>query len=199
MCPLSKGALMNIRNVYIILGLSAILLWAAPAWAENFNIDPQNSVVTFKMDNLEGYTTGAFGLSNGTVELSEDRSKLTALSFDVDVASVNTESALRDGNLRGPIFFDVAKFPTAKFVATTIDNGKISGDLTLKSVTKPVSLNYTIKDAAAAFGKTMVTLKIQGTIKRSDFGITFNRTLEKGTLLLGDAVEVAGQLMGTLK
>ena len=182
---------MNIRRTYIILGLSAALLWTSPAWAGIFNIDPQNSAVTFKMDNLEGFTAGTFGLSGGTAELNDDRSKLTALSFDIDVASVNTENSLRDGNLRGPLFFDVNKFPTAKFVATSIDNEKISGNLTLKGVTKPVSLDYSIKNIDTAPGKPTITLEISGAIKRKDFGIDFNRMLENNKALLGDTVNVA--------
>lgn len=176
---------MKTYTAYITLGLTAMLLWITPVRAANFNIDPQNSVVVFKMDNLEGYTAGAFGLSGGTVELSEDSSKVTALSFDVDVASVNTESALRDDTLRGPLFFDVAKFPAAKYTATASENGKVSGNLTLKGVTKPVVLDYVVKDKV---------VELRGAIKRKDFGIDLNRLLEKNKALLGDTVEVAIQL-----
>lgn len=181
------------------LGLSAMLLWISPVWAGSFKVDPQNSAVNFKMDNLEGFTAGALGISGGVIELNEDRSKLTALSLDVDAASINTENTLRDNTLRGSIFLDVAKFPKARFTAISIDNDKISGNLTIKDITKPVSLDYSVKNIDASSGKTVVTLEFHGVIKRTNFGIDFNRILENNKALLGDTVEIAGQLTGTLQ
>jgi polyisoprenoid-binding protein YceI len=168
------------------------------ASAATYDIDPAHSSFNFKVRHLTvSNVTGTFGKVKGRVEI-DDR-EITALKVEVtlDASSIDTGNAMRDEHLRGPDFFDVAKYPTLIFVSrkiSRIDANKIqvTGDLTIRGVTKEVTVDVEgptpdIKDPGGKMrrGATGTTK-----INRKDFGITWNRTLDSGGLVVGDEVNI---------
>ncbi|MHA6204543.1 YceI family protein [Dyella soli] len=133
-----------------------------------------------------------------TAAISYDASKLPASKFDVevDLASVKTGDSDRDGALPGPDFFNVAKFPKAHFVTTGFrQNGAqviADGNLTLRGVTKPVSLNVTFKPQGAG-----ATLDVTGSVKRLDFGVGTGDYAD--TSVIGADVKINAHLVLTAK
>lgn len=137
---------------------------------------------------------GNFADFDGTIEVAEDPtdSKVTA---EIRMVSVTTDDETRDGHLRTNDFFDVEHYPTMTFSSTRIepngDQWKLTGGLTLRGVTKPVTLdlefNGGFKDAY--FGSRL-GFSASGEINRQDFGVSFNRTLDGGGVVVGDKVRI---------
>ncbi len=167
--------------------------------SSTYAIDPAHSSFNFKVRHLTvSNVTGTFGKVKGIAEI-DDR-EITALRVEVtlDASSIDTGHAKRDEHLRGPDFFDVAKYPTLMFVSrkiSRIDANKIqvTGELTIRDVTKEVTVDVEgptpeIKDPGGKMrrGATGTTK-----INRKDFGITWNRTLDTGGLVVGDEVNIS--------
>lgn len=170
---------------------------AAASQATDYTIDEAHSSVTFKIKHLSISTViGRFGKFSGTV--SVDPANLSSLktSATIEVASVDTSEPKRDEHLRSPEFFDATKYPQMTFVSKEVkvvsaNRLTIAGDLTLHGVTKPVVLDTefdgTIKDP---WGSQRVAFIASTTINRKDFGMTFNKTLDSGGLMLGEEVRI---------
>ena len=167
--------------------------------AATYDIDPAHSSFNFKIRHLTvTNVTGTFGKVKGTAEI-EDRD-ITGLKVEVilDASSINTGHVKRDEHLRGPDFFDVAKYPTLTFVSkkiSRIDANKIqvTGDLTIRGITKEVTVDVEgptleIKDPG---GKMRRGAAGTAKINRKDFGITWNRTLDTGGVVVGDEVNIS--------
>jgi polyisoprenoid-binding protein YceI len=152
----------------------AILLLAlalpCAAAATDYTVQPAASTLGFSGTFQGESFDGRFG--QWTAAISYDDANLASSKFDVEVtlASVKTGDSDRDGALPGPDFFDTAKFPKAHFVTTGLRrNGTqviANGNLTLRGVTKPVSLTVTFKPQGSG-----ATLEVSGTVKRLDFGV----------------------------
>ena len=117
------------------------------------------------------------------------------VASDAEVASIDTGNADRDEHLRSPDFFDVAKFPKLEFRSTGITKTSagyaIRGDLTIHGVTRPVTLDATLSEALTnPWGKQVRAARVMGKIKRQDFGLTWNKTLDQGGMLVGDEVAI---------
>ncbi len=133
-----------------------------------------------------------------------DEKDLTKSTIEVTIAanSIDTEQADRDKHLKSPDFFDVAKFPSISFKSTKLIKAgkgkyKVTGDLTIRGIAKPVTLDVTISEPVAnPWGKTIRGIEATGKISRHDFGIDWNKTLDKGGLLVGDEVklDIQGEL-----
>lgn len=154
------------------LAAPLLLAFALPglAGATDYTVQPANSKLGFASTFQGQAFNGTFG--KWTANISYDPAKVATSKFDVDVdlASVKTGDNDRDGALPGADFFNVAKFPKAHFVTTGFrQNGAevvADGNLTLRGVTKPVSLNVTFKSQGAG-----ATLDVSGTVKRLEFGV----------------------------
>ncbi len=152
--------------------LAMLLALALPvaASAADYTVQPAASTLGFS-DTFQGETfNGHF--DRWTAAISYDAANLASSRFDVDVdlASAKTGDSDRDGALPGADFFDVAKFPKAHFVTTGFrQNGTqviADGQLTLRGVTRPVSLQVTFKPQGSG-----ATLDVAGSVKRLDFGV----------------------------
>lgn len=152
--------------------LAMLLALALPfaASAADYTVQPAGSTLGFS-DTFQGETfNGHFG--RWTAAISYDAANLTSSKFDVDVdlASAKTGDSDRDGALPGADFFDVAKFPKAHFVTTGFRQSGAQviadGQLTLRGVTRPVSLQVMFKPQGNG-----ATLDVAGTVKRLDFGV----------------------------
>lgn len=184
------------------LAIFAFLFVTAAAQAEttDWAIDPAHSQPSFSVPHMMvSEVEGRFKEVKGTVKLDEkDLTKSTA-EITIPVASLETDNADRDKHLKSPDFFDVAKFPNITFKSKKIVKAgtgyKISGDLTVHGVTKPVTLDGVISEAVKnPMGKMVRALKATGKVSRKEFGLTWNKNLDKGGVLVGDEVTMIMRL-----
>lgn len=179
--------------------VSALLLaFAFPAFSMvNYKIDTGHSEVGFKVKHLVVSTVpGKFKEFEGQFKFDDKTGKVEDLQIKIKTASIDTNEPKRDEHLRGKDFFEVEKFPTIEFKSTKVDvAGKkptsIKGDLTIRGVTKPVTLkvkyNGSVKDP---WGNTKVGFEASTKINREDFGLTWNKALETGGVVVGKDVEI---------
>jgi polyisoprenoid-binding protein YceI len=159
-----------------------------------WTVDQAHSEVSFRVRHLTGRVRGHF--KDYSTTLMADPAQLTSgnVTVEVKTASVNTENEKRDAHLRSPDFFDVEKFPAMTFKSTKVEaSGKdlaISGDLTIKGVTKPVVLKGTFNGKVTdPWGKERLGFEVSTTIDRRDFGLVWNKLVE-GSSLVGDEVTI---------
>lgn len=160
-----------------------------------WNVDAAHSSVGFVARHLMvTKVRGRFASFNGAVTVSEDPLK-SKVEATVDMASVTTGDAGRDGHLQNADFFEAEKYPTMKFVSTDIvANGSdyvLKGDLTIKAVTKPVAFELEFDGVAVdPWNNTKAGFSAETEINRKDFGLDFNVALEAGGVLVGEKVKV---------
>lgn len=161
-----------------------------------WNIDASHTNVDFAVKHMAISTVrGSFKVFSATGE-TNDAGFPIALLMEIDAASVNTNNEQRDGHLKSPDFFDVAASPTITFVATKITGAPselvIVGDLTIRGVTKSVTLTGEISDETKdPWGLQRRSLEVTGKIKRSEFGLVWNQALEMGGVLVSDDVKLS--------
>ena len=183
-------------KLFRVLGVVAAFALAAgtlPAKAaDKLDIDPAHTNIAFMIDHL-GYsmTLGRFGEFD--IALAFDQSQVANSKLDVTVMtdSLSTFHEKRDEHLRSPDFFNTAEFPEMTFTSTAIEQtgdntGRVTGDLTLLGVTRPVTLDVTFNKAAPhPFNNKMtVGFSARGMLKRSDFGMSY------GLPAVGDEVQL---------
>jgi polyisoprenoid-binding protein YceI len=159
-----------------------------------WNIDPTHSDLAFSVKHM-GFSTvrGRFGTVSGTVTL-DATDRVTNADIDVDVSSVDTGMEQRDGHLKGADFFDVGNHPTARFVLTQVtqdNDGALTatGDLTMRGVTRPVTLTGTTgAPATDPFGNRRIGASLTAKLPRKEWGLTWNVALEKGGWLVSEDV-----------
>jgi polyisoprenoid-binding protein YceI len=180
-------------------------LWIpASASATTWELDPSHSGIEFSVRHMMVSTVkGRFEKVKGTVELDEKDVTKSTVEVTIDLGSVNTNEPKRDAHLKSPDFFDVAKFPTAIFKSTKVQKAgknklKVTGDLTLHGVTKPVVLEVEGPTDAfkTPFGTTVRGVHATGKIDRKDFEISWNKALDNGGMVVGN--EVSLELNGEL-
>lgn len=181
-----------------LLGIVSAALIAAPAsaLAADFDIDTSHTQVMFAVKHMMVSTVrGEFAKASGTLSYDAKNPGATVMDVTIDVGTINTRDAKRDGHLKSPDFFDAEKFPTATFKSTKVVAAgpgklKVTGDLTLKGVTKPVTLDVVgpTAETKSPWGQTVIAASATGRINRKDFGMTWNKTLDGGGLLVSDAI-----------
>ncbi len=160
-----------------------------------YSIDPVHTNVEFSVRHLMISTVnGRFADVTGTVELPERGQP--SMDVTIRTASIDTRSAQRDEHLRSPDFFEVEKYPELRFVSTAAerqsDGWKVTGNLTLKGVTKPVTLTVTEEGAATdPWGNQKAAYSAIGKFNRSEFGLNWNAALEAGGVLVSDEVKLS--------
>jgi len=172
--------------------LSALLIsFSSYAAAATYEIDNSHSSVGFKVTHFVSVVKGNFESFKGTVEFDEANLATSSTSVSIDAKTVNTSNAKRDEHLRNPDFFDVEKYPQITFASTKVENGKITGNLTMHGVTKEVVLDFTFNGTANdPWGGERAGFSATTEIDRKDFGITFNKALDNGGLMLGEKVKI---------
>lgn len=181
-----------------LLLLTTILIFSN-TFAKTYEVNGQHSFVNFELDYMKvSEVKGTFDRFEGAFEWDAKASKLSEVEFQIFVKSINTRDKKRDNHLRRKDFFHVKKFPVMNFVGKEVHYKKgvpisISGDLTLKDITK----THTFKiDWKGEFpdpvdkNKKSLFFKAETNINRTDFGITWNRALDQGGWIVGDDVEV---------
>lgn len=169
----------------------------APAWAEphTYQIDADHTNVGFSVRHMFTNLHGTFDTVSGSFELDPTTGAVTGAKGVAETKSVDTRNQKRDDHLRSPDFFDAQKFPALTFtgkVFKTVDGGTdITGDLTMRGVTKTVTFKTKFLGAAKdPFGNTRASLSATTRVNRKDFGIDFNKVLDNGGLLIGDDVDL---------
>jgi polyisoprenoid-binding protein YceI len=181
----------------------ALLLLGAVAHAESWTFDPAHSRVGFSVTHMMvSSVEGRFHDVKATIDLDDGNLTKSTIELTIAASSIDTENADRDKHLKSPDFFDVAKFPNLTFKSTKItaagkNKFKVTGDLTIRDQTKPVTLDVTLSDAIAnPWGKMVRGVQATGKLNRHDFGLNWNKTLDKGGVLVSDEVklEINGEL-----
>ncbi|MBC7721866.1 MAG: YceI family protein [Pedobacter sp.] len=163
-----------------------------------YKIDEMHSDITFKVKHLMISTvTGSFANFDANLEAEQEDFSDAKISFNADIASITTGNEQRDGHLKGEDFFDAAKYPTLSFLSTSFsktdnDNGyELTGDLTIKGVTKPITLAVEYGGTMTDFyGQFKAGFDISGKISRSEFGLTWSAVTEAGGVVVSDDVKL---------
>lgn len=169
----------------IALTSACALAFAPPSTALDktpsgqYVLDASHTSVIFNLSHLGfSHYFGRFNTVEGTLEFNATAPEKSTLAVSIDIASIDTNNAELEGKLKSPEWFDATKFPKATFTSTKIEKltdgtGKLTGNLTLHGVTKPVLLDVTFNGAGTnPFSATQALgFSAHGTIKRSDFGI----------------------------
>lgn len=185
------------KKLFAFLVLSAFTGSILTARAdETYKIDPVHSSINFKVRHFFSYVTGNFQKFEGTIQVDSAHPEKSSVTATIETASVNTENAKRDEDLRSADFFDVTKYPTITFKSKSVkqtgaDSGDILGDLTMHGVTKEITLHVKFLGKGKGMGgKAISGWEVKpDPIKRSDYGLNWNKVIE-GTSVVGDDVTI---------
>lgn len=162
---------------------------ALPVW----NIDAAHSEVTFRIRHFMSRVSGTFTDWTGTIQGDPANWAGGAVTATIKVASVDTRQERRDADLRSPRFFNADSFPTITFVSRAVaqqgDSLTITGDLTMRGVTKSVVLKGTVLGVMPG-ERPRAGFEVVTTLNRLEYGVMYNRVVEGGGTMLGDDVEI---------
>jgi polyisoprenoid-binding protein YceI len=167
------------------------------ATLSKWSIDPMHSEVQFKVKHLVISTVSGFFKSfEGSVETDNENFEHANIDFSIDINSIDTTQPARDEHLKSAEFFDAATYPHIKFQSTSFkkigdDDYALTGNLTIKNVTKPVTLDVEFGGSAADFyGNTKAGFEITGKINRKEFGLTWDGVTEAGSIVVGEDIKL---------
>lgn len=176
---------------------AVLALFAPAAAAETWEIDPGHATARFEVRHLGiADVQGELGDVTGKVELDEADLARSTVEAQIDARAIDTRNPRRDAHLRSKDFLDVRRFPTISFKSTRIDREgelwRVQGDLTIRGVTRRVTLEASLTPPVKNPFDRTVRRGVRATtaIKREDFGLTWNATLERG-FLVGSEVRIA--------
>jgi len=167
----------------------------------NWTIDPSHSEIGFKVKHMMfTNVSGKFNNFQAKIENEDDKFETSQISFSAQVNSIDTNNVDRDNHLRSADFFDAESYPVISFKSTGINKVnenmfEVSGDLTIKNVTKNITLEVEysglMKDP---WGNTKAGVSLSGKINRKAFGLTWNTSLETGGVLVGEDTKLAAEV-----
>lgn len=186
------------NKLAIMAGMLTTVSLPASAATNTWQIDSKHSDAQFAIMHLMVSTVrGEFHGVNGTVVYDDKNVGNSSVNVTIDTNTVDTREPDRDKDLRSPRFFDAEKFPTMTFKSTKVEDAgagklKVTGDLTIRGTTKQVVLDVTtpktpIKDP---YGLQRSGVMATTKINRLDYGVSWNKTLDSGTVMLGDNVDI---------
>ncbi len=162
-----------------------------------WNIDTAHSVIGFKVKHLKVSTVrGSFGEFTGSVMSPDDTFTQSQVTFSAQTKSIYTNNEMRDNHLRSADFFESEKFPTISFTSTQVtqideNNFTLTGDLTIKGISKSVALSVVFDGVGYdTKGQRVAGFDLTGRINRKDFGLTWNVALETGGVMVSDEVDI---------
>jgi polyisoprenoid-binding protein YceI len=181
-----------------VMAMALLVGAAAAAQAQVWTIDSAHTAAQFAVRHMMVSTVrGQLGKVTGIVEFDPAHPVAARVDVSIDVSGIDTREAARDNHLRSADFFDVAKFPTMTFKSTRVDAAtgggfKVTGDLTIKGVTRPVVLDVEplrppVKDQRGG-SRTGTTATAK--INRQDFGVSWSRVLDGGGVVVSDEVSI---------
>jgi polyisoprenoid-binding protein YceI len=165
---------------------------SARAERETFLLDKNHTEIGFKVRHFVSKVGGRFTKFEGTIVLDRAKPEESSVDVKIDAASIDTGNPSREKHLNSPDFFDTAKFPEITFKSTKVaakgkDTFEITGDLTMRGVTKPVTLTV----AANGFtsdgrGGQKTGFDVTGKLNRKDFGVNWNAVVDQNAMLSED-------------
>jgi polyisoprenoid-binding protein YceI len=189
-----------IRKLITATALSTLMALSAPpaqAAAEVHAIDAGHSEVSFQIRHLVTQVRGRFNKYEGTVKMDPANMEASSVEFRIKTDSIDTGLPDRDKHLRAADFFDVEKYPEITFKSTKIqktgkDTYDVTGDFTMRGVTKQITLPVTYLGAVKdPWGNQKAGFETTATLNRKDFGINWNAALDNGGVVLSDEVKIA--------
>jgi polyisoprenoid-binding protein YceI len=161
---------------------------------ETWRVDPAHSAIEFRVKHLMIESVkGRFLDFDGAIEAGETPSMVGTIR----AASLDTHHQERDSHLRSQDFFDVERHPEIRFGSRSVDLAEdgsltVAGDLTIKEITRPIELAGMLKGTGVGLdGQERIAFELYGELNRLDYGLSWNRLLETGGILVGDTVELA--------
>lgn len=180
----------------IIMSFLALYPLSLQAETAHWDIDPDHSLIEFRVAHMViSKTSGRFLDYRGFVEMDANAKTINAIQASINADSINTNHEKRDGHLRNTDFLDVKQFPTITYTMKTVQKEgeayKVVGNLTLRGVTKEVTLTGTLNGVTKdPWGNTRAGFTADGKLNRKDFGMVWNKTLDTGGLVVGDDVHI---------
>lgn len=163
--------------------------------AGTYAIDPAHTAIGFAVRHMAvSRVRGRFDTFEGLIHIGEDPAEST-VSVTIDATSVDTRDDTRDAHIRSADFFDVEHHPTWRFESRSVTGGpsewKVEGDLTIRGVTRPVTLDATLEGVVQdPFGNHRVGFSATASIDRDDFGVSFGAVMEAGGLVVAKKVDI---------
>jgi polyisoprenoid-binding protein YceI len=162
-----------------------------------YKIDPLHSEIKFRVKHLMiSNVTGEFKTFDATLTAEAADFSDASISFEADINSISTNNEQRDGHLKSDDFFNAEQFPKMTFVSTSVektgdDELLVHGNLTIRDVTKPVTLKAEIGGTMVDFyGQTKVGFDVSGTIQRKDFNLSWDAVTEAGGVVVSNDVKL---------
>ena len=193
---------MNVVRSFLIVSLLPTLAHAVP-----YDIDTGHSAVGFSVRHMMvSNVKGSFGKFTGTVDVDEKKFQKSTIDVTIDASSIDTNDEKRDAHLKNADFFDVEKYPTITFKSKSIKKrGKsrydVLGDLTMHGVTKEVTLKIDELSGPVKgpWGNIRRGARATAQLNRKDFGITWNKNLDGGGLVVGEKIKIELEIELTQK
>ena len=185
---------MNKKTLLALL-LSAPLIAHSAFAADTFVFDKVHSTMGFQVRHLFSKVPGKFDDFSGQIQLDEANLEQSSVEVTIKTASIDTGVKMRDDDLRSPNFFDATKFPEITFKSTAVkrtgeNTADVTGNLSMHGVTKEVVLKVELLGKGAGMQGAITSGWDAGTVlKRSDFGLSWNKVIE-GTQVVGDDVQI---------
>jgi polyisoprenoid-binding protein YceI len=169
--------------------------------ATTWKLDPTHSEVQFKVKHLMITTvTGYFKTIDLVVETEgDDFSKATKIEFTADINSIDTNNQQRDTHLKSADFFNAEEYGDLRFVGkkyeNTADGARLSGDLTIRGITRPVTVNADFAGIVVdPYGQTKAGFTVTGKISRKEFGLTWSAVTEAGQVVVSDDIRLQSEI-----
>lgn len=180
------------------LSVAAVAVVSSQAFASTWDSDPAHTVSAFTVKHMMVTTVrGEFSKTTATLDLDEKDITKSKVEATIDVSSVTTRNEKRDGHLKSPDFFDAAKFPNLTFKSTKIEKVsdtklKVTGDLTMRDVTKPVTLDVEVsQEVQDPWSKTAVrAFSATGSINRMDWGVKWQTPMANSGVVVSEEVKL---------
>jgi polyisoprenoid-binding protein YceI len=178
------------QPIQLMFIATSLLMTSVVFAADTYVIDPAHTSFGFTAIHMMiSKVPGEFEKFSGTITYDPQDLANSKANISIDVNSINTRTEQRDHHLRSPDFFDAAKYPTITFVSTKFTPGYITGKLTMKDVTKDITIPVSILGPAKTMGDRQA-IGISGsiTINRQDYGINWNKNLDQGGVFVSNDI-----------
>ena len=195
------------RRAFAAVSLALVFALAGQAKAapQTWTIDPNHSQVGFSIRHFFSKVPGTFTKYSGTIVYDPEKPAASTVKAEIAAASINTNNEKRDGHLRSEDFFFAEKYPTITFESTKVTPVAdkkllVEGNLTMRGVTKPATLDVTFLGAGPSMGgEQRAGFEATTKVNRKDFNILWNKTLDQGGTMLGDDVEIRIGIEGVIR
>ncbi len=184
------------RALTYALSLALLLPALAVAAPAVYKVDSDHSGVSFTIRHFVSNVPGRFKDFDGSIKYDAQNPAASSVNFTIQAASIDTDNPDRDTHLRGDDFFSVEKFPTLSFSSTSVkaldaDTLEVTGELTMKGVTKKVTVPVELLGSVKTPRGEKAGFETAFKLDRKEYGITWNRALDAGGAVLGDDVKIS--------